>query len=123
MDEFELIAEIFAPLATAPGAFGLKDDAAAIGPRPGFDLIVTTDHGRGDAPVERKSHGEKVQGSEFTWMGFLGPDTPALGERSNVDEVNHSQIAATLAAMLGHDYAAEAARAGKPVPPVVDKSP
>ena len=43
MDEFQIIAEIFAPLATAPGAFGLKDDAAAIAARPGFDLIVTTD--------------------------------------------------------------------------------
>ena len=43
MNEFEIIAEIFAPLATSPGAFGLKDDAAAIAGRPGFDLIVTTD--------------------------------------------------------------------------------
>ena len=43
MDEFDLIARYFAPLATAPGAFGLKDDAAAISSRPGFDLIVTTD--------------------------------------------------------------------------------
>jgi thiamine-monophosphate kinase len=43
MDEFQIIADIFAPLATSPGAFGLKDDAAAIASRPGFDLIVTTD--------------------------------------------------------------------------------
>jgi thiamine-monophosphate kinase len=43
MNEFEIIAEIFAPLARDPGAFGLKDDAAAIPARPGFDLIVTTD--------------------------------------------------------------------------------
>ena len=43
MDEFEIIADIFAPLAQEPGAFGLKDDAAAISARPGFDLIVTTD--------------------------------------------------------------------------------
>jgi thiamine-monophosphate kinase len=43
MDEFEIIARHFAPLATAPGAFGLKDDAAAISARPGFDLVVTTD--------------------------------------------------------------------------------
>jgi thiamine-monophosphate kinase len=43
MDEFEIIAEIFAPLAKDAGAFGLKDDAAAIPARPGFDLIVTTD--------------------------------------------------------------------------------
>ena len=43
MDEFEIIAQIFAPLATAPGAFGLKDDAAVLAARPGFDLVVTTD--------------------------------------------------------------------------------
>lgn len=39
--EFEIIAKYFAPLAAdAPGAFGLKDDAAAIA---GGDLIVTKD--------------------------------------------------------------------------------
>ena len=43
MNEFDIIAEIFAPLANHPGAFGLKDDAAVIPPRPGFDLVVTTD--------------------------------------------------------------------------------
>jgi thiamine-monophosphate kinase len=42
MDEFEIIARFFAPLA-GEGAFGLKDDAAVIVPRPGFDLVVTTD--------------------------------------------------------------------------------
>jgi thiamine-monophosphate kinase len=43
MDEFQIIADIFAPLATSAGAFGLTDDAAAIAARPGFDLVVTTD--------------------------------------------------------------------------------
>jgi thiamine-monophosphate kinase len=43
MDEFGIIARHFAPLATAAGAFGLKDDAAIISARPGFDLVVTTD--------------------------------------------------------------------------------
>jgi thiamine-monophosphate kinase len=43
MDEFAIIADIFAPLATSAGAFGLKDDAAVIAPRSGFDLVVTTD--------------------------------------------------------------------------------
>jgi thiamine-monophosphate kinase len=41
--EFELIAQLFAPLATAPGAFGLADDAAVIAPRDGHDLVVTAD--------------------------------------------------------------------------------
>ena len=43
MDEFSIIAEFFAPLATDTAAFGLKDDAAAIPARPGFDTVITTD--------------------------------------------------------------------------------
>jgi thiamine-monophosphate kinase len=41
--EFDLIARYFAPLAKAPGAFGLRDDAAIIESRAGHDLVVTTD--------------------------------------------------------------------------------
>jgi thiamine-monophosphate kinase len=42
--EFDLIAQYFAPLAnSAPGAFGLTDDAATIAPPPGEELVVTTD--------------------------------------------------------------------------------
>jgi thiamine-monophosphate kinase len=42
--EFELIAKLFAPLARKePGAFGLTDDAAALHPRPGCDVVITTD--------------------------------------------------------------------------------
>jgi thiamine-monophosphate kinase len=43
MDEFGIIARYFAPLAKDPGALKLKDDAAFIPPRPGFDLVITTD--------------------------------------------------------------------------------
>src|SRR5215831_5224468 len=42
MDEFDLIARFFAPLA-GEGAFGLKDDVARLPQRPGHDLIATTD--------------------------------------------------------------------------------
>jgi thiamine-monophosphate kinase len=41
--EDRLIARYFAPLATDPAALGLIDDAAAIAPPPGCDLVVTTD--------------------------------------------------------------------------------
>ncbi|HUJ03754.1 MAG TPA: AIR synthase related protein, partial [Rhizomicrobium sp.] len=41
--EFELIAQLFAPLATAPGAFGLTDDVAALAPPPGQQLVLKTD--------------------------------------------------------------------------------
>jgi len=42
MDEFDIIAKYFAPLA-GEGAFGLKDDAALVPTRAGHDLVVTTD--------------------------------------------------------------------------------
>lgn len=43
-DEFSEIARLFRPLTGgAPGAFELMDDAAAITPRPGCDLVVTKD--------------------------------------------------------------------------------
>src|SRR5271169_7032416 len=41
--EERLIARYFRPLATSPGAFGLGDDAAALTPPPGCDLVITTD--------------------------------------------------------------------------------
>jgi len=41
--EFSLIAQVFAPLATAPGAFGLTDDVALLPSRAGHDVVVTTD--------------------------------------------------------------------------------
>lgn len=44
LGEFELIAQYFAPLAAdAPGAFGLRDDAAVIPLPAGEELVVTTD--------------------------------------------------------------------------------
>ena len=41
--EDRLIARYFAPLAKHPGAFGLTDDAAAIAPPAGCDLVLTAD--------------------------------------------------------------------------------
>jgi thiamine-monophosphate kinase len=41
--EQRLIARYFRPLATAPGAFGLDDDAAVVTPPAGCDLVLTTD--------------------------------------------------------------------------------
>jgi phosphopentomutase len=83
-------------------------------------LIFSPDHGRGEGP-EWKDHGEKVPDSKYIWMAFLGPDTPALGERTHVPAVTQDQIAATLAAFLGEDYSAEVPRAGKPIADVLPR--
>lgn len=67
-------------------------------------FIITTDHGRGSGPEQWKDHGVEQDGSQNVWIAVLGPDTPPLGERTNVPMVTQSQIAATVAAAVGQDY-------------------
>lgn len=66
-------------------------------------FIITTDHGRGDGPVDWKRHGEDVVGAEAIWMAVLGPDTRAVGDVLNTS-FTQAQIATTLAALLGEDW-------------------
>jgi hypothetical protein len=82
-------------------------------------LVVTVDHGRGDG-AEWKSHGAKVAGSQDIWIAVLGPDTPALGERTDAEPVTQAQVAATVAALLGEDYAAGAPGAAPPIARAVE---
>lgn len=72
-------------------------------------MLITTDHGRGSAGTEWRDHGEQVDGAENVWIAAMGPDTPALGERANIARVTQSQIAGTVAALLGQSYTAGAA--------------
>jgi hypothetical protein len=78
-------------------------------------LVITTDHGRGDPPDEWKGHGEKIPASDRIWIGVLGPDTRALGERSDCADVTQGQVAATIAALLGEDWNAAEPRAAAPI--------
>ncbi|HZY62959.1 MAG TPA: alkaline phosphatase family protein [Edaphobacter sp.] len=78
-------------------------------------LIFVPDHGRGSGSNDWTSHGQKVPDSKYIFMSFMGPQTPALGNRANVPAVTQSQVAATLAKFLGFDWNAEEPKAGKPV--------
>ncbi len=78
-------------------------------------FIVTTDHGRGSGPVEWRHHGAAHAGSEDIWLAALGPDTPALGERHDLATVTQSQVAATVAALLGKDFRAVEPTAALPL--------
>lgn len=78
-------------------------------------LILTTDHGRGTTRLDWTDHGKKVDGAEFIWVAVMGPDTPALGEREKV-QVTQSQVAATIAALIGEDFTATAPKAAPPLP-------
>jgi hypothetical protein len=81
-------------------------------------LVVLPDHGRGTGPLW-VIHAWPVPGSGQTWMAFLGPDTPALGERKHTDTVTENQVAATVAALMGEDYNAAFPKAGKPIADVI----
>jgi hypothetical protein len=82
-------------------------------------FVITTDHGRGSGPEEWKEHGDEQKGSENIWIAVIGPDTPALGERSNIARVTQAQIAATIAALLGQDYRSAVPASAPPIEDVL----
>ena len=80
--EFEFIARRLRPLATAPGALGLVDDAALLDPRPGMQLVLTKD--------------AMVAGVHFL------ADDPAGQIAQKLLRVNLSDLAAMGAAPIGY---------------------
>jgi len=78
-------------------------------------LLLATDHGRGDGAADWTDHGRKVPAAERIWMAAMGPGVPALGVRANVT-VTQSQLAATVAALLGEDYVAAQPKAAAALP-------
>jgi Type I phosphodiesterase / nucleotide pyrophosphatase len=82
-------------------------------------FLITADHGRGSGPVEWKEHGVREKGSENVWLAVIGPDTPPLGERTNIAPVIQAQIAATVAALIGKDYRKDVPRAAPAIADVL----
>jgi hypothetical protein len=74
--------------------------------------VLATDHGRGSTPENWTGHGEKVPESDQIWMAVMGPGVAPLGLRSGVN-VTQSQIAATIATLLGEDYNAAQPKAAQ----------
>ena len=68
-------------------------------------LIITTDHGRGGYLNDQwGNHGQDVKGAEFVWAAIIGPDTPSIGELSNIDTVSTNQISSTISHLLGYEF-------------------
>jgi hypothetical protein len=78
-------------------------------------LVITVDHGRGRTPEDWTDHKKEVPGADEVWIAAMGPGIAARGVRVEV-EVTLAQVAATLAALLGEDYAAFEPRAAAPLP-------
>jgi hypothetical protein len=80
-------------------------------------LVVATDHGRGDGPGDWTDHGEKVPEADRIWIALMGPDTPARGVRTDTG-ATQSQVAATVAHLLGEDFRSGVPEAAAPLPGV-----
>lgn len=78
-------------------------------------LVITTDHGRGATPKDWSDHGKDVPAAEDTWFAAIGAGIPALGVRKNVT-VTTSQLAATIAALVGEDFRQASPAAAAPLP-------
>lgn len=77
-------------------------------------LVVTTDHGRGGTAADWTDHGAKVDGAENVWMALIGPGVRPLGNLRGVS-ATQAQVAATLAAVVGEDYAGATPKAAPPL--------
>jgi Metalloenzyme superfamily len=78
-------------------------------------LLLTTDHGRGATTADWTDHGRDVPAAEQTWMAMIGPGSNPAGVREDVT-LTTSQLAATVAALLGEDYRAAFPKAAAPLP-------
>ncbi len=108
--EFELIARYFARLSDGfPGAYGLLDDAAVIGPSPGHELVVNTDTIVGGVDFSADTRPEliarkalRVNLSDLAGKGAV--PRAYLVDLIVPDTVNEEWIAG-FAAGLAHDQA------------------
>jgi hypothetical protein len=70
------------------------------------NLIVTTDHGRGDKESAWMRHNMFISGSKNTWLLTIGPAMQSQGEICCGDEFFSGQLAQTMARILGLNFAA-----------------
>ena len=68
-------------------------------------LVISTDHGRGSTTGDWGNHGTDYPQAGRIWIAAMGPGIPARGDRPGVS-VTQSQIAATVARLLGRDFRA-----------------
>jgi hypothetical protein len=78
-------------------------------------VIIATDHGRGDTPLDWDGHGAKIRASGDVWIAAAGPDTPHKGELSNTPNHFQASAAATVLRFLGLDYKEFSSEAESPI--------
>lgn len=68
-------------------------------------LLVTTDHGRGATPATWGHHGPGHPEAASIWLAATGPRVKKTGWRETPEPFALAQVAATVAAAVGRDYA------------------
>jgi len=68
-------------------------------------ILISTDHGRGTYRAsEWTSHGTTIKGANEIWAAAIGPNIPSKGVVKDGELLFQSQLAKTLAKLLGYDY-------------------
>lgn len=83
-------------------------------------FFVTTDHGRGPAPVAWQKHGREIPDSAYIWFAVIGPDIAPLGERRRTPSLQQAQVAATVAALVGEDFHAASPHRAPPIAGILE---
>lgn len=68
-------------------------------------ILITTDHGRGRNTGNWSAHGFWIRGSGETWLAMLGAGVKGIGEGKQKQQVYQKQVAATVAGLLGVQFA------------------
>ncbi|BCS35852.1 hypothetical protein TBR22_A50860 [Luteitalea sp. TBR-22] len=100
----------------------LKDLWTLLQATPGFAgrtaLMIVTDHGRGNGAADWSSHGKDTEGAQYVWAIVSAPHWPARGLwKAGHAPASQSQVAATLASLVGKDWKAASPKAGAPLAP------
>jgi hypothetical protein len=95
---------------------------ALIEATPGFHgrtaLMVVTDHGRGNTTEDWNSHGKDTEGAQHVWAVVSAPTWSARGLwKAGHPPASQSQVAATVAAVVGKDWRTASPAAGAPLRP------
>jgi hypothetical protein len=81
-------------------------------------LMLVTDHGRGNTTADWNSHGKDTEGAQFVWAAVAAPNWPARGVwKAGHPPASQSQVASTVAALVGKDWTTAAPGAGTPLAP------
>jgi hypothetical protein len=71
-------------------------------------LLITTDHGRGDAIKSQwTSHGEKVKDCFGIWYAMIGKNVPSSGETKSTEQVYQKDLIHKLSSAMGLKFNSE----------------